>query len=385
MRILVVHNQLWAHYKSKLFSEIYKNLTETNPNSSFLVVHIALHEASRSVMQDDEKVKYEYPYKVLFNRNLDSVKFAERLKALFRAFDDFKPTVLNVTGYFDYAQVLLMIYARTKGVKVVLSSESSTMDHNRSAVKEKIKSWIVNRADAFFCFGKSSADYLLSLGVKENQIAVKNAAVIDEDVIRANYDQALSEISSNINAQKNRKFVYVGRLAEEKNLELLIKAFLSVIGKSKNTENWKLLFVGDGPAKQQLEQLAGKYLKNTIEFAGGHPWYKVPTWLAQSDVLVLPSKSEPWGLVVNEAMVCGMPVIVSEKCGCAEDLVRNNINGFLFHPDRQSELEASIDFFIEHPEKIDYMGQESLKLIKPFSSKSVARAMVACYKNLGQK
>lgn len=385
MRILVVHNQLWAHYKSKLFSEIYKNLTETNSHSSFLVVHIALHEASRSVMQDDEHVKYEYPFKVLFNRNLDSVKFAERLKALFKAFDDFKPTVLNVTGYFDYAQVLLMIYARTKGVKVVLSSESSTMDHNRSAVKEKIKSWIVNRADAFFCFGKSSADYLLSLGVKENQIAIKNAAVIDEDVIRTNYDQALSEILSDIIAQKNRKFVYVGRLAEEKNLELLIKAFVSVIGKSKNTENWKLLFVGDGPAKQQLEQLAGKYLNNRIEFAGGHPWYKVPAWLAQSDVLILPSKSEPWGLVVNEAMVCGMPVIVSEKCGCAEDLVRNNVNGFLFHPDRQSELEASINFFIEHPEKIDYMGQESLKLIKPFSSKSVARAMVACYKNLGQK
>jgi glycosyltransferase involved in cell wall biosynthesis len=385
MRILVVHNQLWAHYKSKLFSEIYKNLTETNSHSSFLVVHIALHEASRSVMQDDEQVKYEYPYKVLFNRNLDSVKFAERLKALVRAFDDFKPTVLNVTGYFDYAQVLLMIYARTKGVKVVLSSESSTMDHNRSAVKEKIKSWIVNRADAFFCFGKSSADYLLSLGVKENQIAVKNAAVIDEDVIRTNYDQAKSAISPDIFRQKNRKFVYVGRLAEEKNLELLIKAFVSVIGKSKNTENWKLLFVGDGPAKQQLEQLAGKYLNNRIEFAGGHPWYKVPAWLAQSDVLILPSKSEPWGLVVNEAMVCGMPVIVSEKCGCAEDLVRNNVNGFLFHPDRQSELESPLNFFMENPEKIDSMGKESLKLIKPFSSKSVARAMVACYKNLGQK
>lgn len=383
MRILVIHNQLWAHYKSKLFSEIYSNLSLSEPRSVFSVAHIALHEASRSVMKDDEAVKYDYPYKVLFNRSLDSVGFKERIKALFKTFNEFQPTILNVTGYFDYAQVALMVYARMKGVKVVLSSESSLMDHNRSPIKEKIKSWIVGNANAFFCFGKSSADYLLSLGVKESQIAVKHAAVIDEDIVRANFDKAKSAAVQDPSSQTKRQFVYVGRLAEEKNLEMLIEAFKSLKEKTAGAD-WNLLFVGDGPARKNLELLSGDYLQNkSIIFAGGHPWYKVPDWLAQSDVLILPSKSEPWGLVVNEAMVCGMPVIVSEKCGCAEDLVKDNINGFTFSPDNKSQLENAMQFFAKHPEKIRPMGEASLVLIKPFSSKTVAKDMVACYKNLG--
>lgn len=382
MRVLVIHNQLWAHYKSKLFFEIYECLKKEQPESTFMVVHIALYEASRTVMKDDENFQYDYPYQVLFNRSLDTVNFKERLPALLKAFDDFKPTVLNVTGYFDYAQVLLMIYARMKGVKVVLSSESSTMDHNRSALKEKIKSWIVNRADAFFCFGKSSASYLLSLGVKESQIAVRHAAVIDEDIIRNKYTEAKSRISSDFSWE--RKFIYVGRLAEEKNLEMLIEAYKSVSKKAPGAP-WDLLFVGDGPMRQRLELLSGSYLSNNrIKFAGGFPWYEVPSWLSNSDVLVLPSKSEPWGLVVNEAMVCGMPVIVSEKCGCAEDLVVNQKNGFTFDPESQLALEAALLSFIENPEKIPVMGQQSLKLIQPFSSKNVAKEMVACYKKLDE-
>lgn len=218
MRILVIHNQLWAHYKSKLFSEINNCLKEKHPESRFLVVHIALYEASRGSMQDEDNFQYVYPYQVLFNRSLDQVGFKERFTALIKAFDDFKPTILNVTGYFDRAQILLMVYARAKGVKIVLSSESSSADNNHSLIKEKIKSWILNQANAFFCFGKTSADYLISLGVKPAQIAVNNAAVIDEDMIRANYDLAKKQSETGL-ASGNHNFIFVGRLAPEKILK----------------------------------------------------------------------------------------------------------------------------------------------------------------------
>ena len=108
----------------------------------------------------------------------------------------------------------------------------------------------------------------------------------------------------------------------------------------------------------------------------------MPPFLAQSDVLILPSKSEPWGLVVNEAMVCGMPVIVSETCGCVADLVKNDLNGFTFDPGNEKELERAMQFFIQNPEKIPAMGKASEKLIAPFSSKQVARQMAECYHNL---
>ena len=384
MRILIIHNQLWAHYKSKLFTEINNSLKEVSPESEFLVVHIARYEESRSAMQDQGDFKYSYPYKVLFDTSLDQVGFKARFLALLKAFNEYKPTVLNITGYFDWAQVLLMIYAKRKGVKVVLSSESSSADNNRSKIKEAIKSWIISHADIFFCFGKSSADYLISLGTKPSQIKVNNAAVVDEEIIKAAYDQAKQKTEKNEGSFVRKKsFVFVGRLASEKNLELFIKAFSKLQESVSEAQNWGLLFVGDGPLRGSLETLAAES-KNAgnIKFAGGFPWFAVPEWLAKSDVLVLPSLSEPWGLVVNEAMVCGMPVIVSDKCGCAGDLLKDGLNGFTFNPESQKELENALLYFIDHPDKIETMGQESQSLVRRFQSKNVAREMVNSYMGL---
>ncbi|MBO9614816.1 MAG: glycosyltransferase family 4 protein [Dyadobacter sp.] len=383
MRVLIVHNQLWAHYKSKLFSEINFAIRQANPADELLVAQIALYEASRKVMQNDDAITYDYPYQVLFERSLDQVSFGERRKALFSVFNEYRPDVLNITGYFDWAQVLLMFYARAKGVKVVISSESSSADHNRAGWKEAIKKVIVGRANAFFCFGKTSAEYLESLGVAKSAIKVRNAAVIDEQVIRQRYDEAKKEL--NVAAKPNtRKFVYVGRLAPEKNLETFIRAFSQVV--KQTGSDWQLLLVGGGPEKENLENLVtDSGVADKVIFAGGFPWYQVPDWLAQSDVLVLPSQSEPWGLVVNEAMVCGMPVIVSETCGCAGDLVRDGVNGFTFNHAHQAELEKQLTYFIQNPHRIAGMGQESLKLIAPFASGPVAAQMAETYRDLAAK
>lgn len=380
MRVLIVHNQLWAHYKSKLFSEIHLAMKRADPTDELLVAQIALYEASRKVMQNDDTIVYDYPYKILFERSLDQVSFGERRKALFRVFNEYRPDVLNITGYFDWAQVLLMFYARAKGVKVVISSESSSADHNRSGWKEAIKKVIVGRANAFFCFGKTSAEYLESLGVAKSAIKVRNAAVIDEQVIRQRYDEVQKELSATAKSV-SKKFVYVGRLAPEKNLDTLIQAFSHAV--KQTGADWQLLFVGGGPEKENLEKLvAGSGIAGKVIFAGGFPWYQVPRWLAQSDVLVLPSKSEPWGLVVNEAMVCGMPVIVSDTCGCAGDLVCNGANGFTFDHKQQADLEKHLTWFIQNPDRIAGMGQESLKLIAPFASGPVAAQMAETYHEL---
>lgn len=382
MRVLIVHNQLWAHYKSKLFSEIYQAMDVAETKDELLVAQIALYEASRKAMQNDDTVRYKYPYEVLFERSLDQVGLNDRIKALFAVYDRFKPTILNITGYFDWAQVLLMVHARSQGVKVVISSESSAADHNRSSWKELIKKWIVNRANAYFCFGKTSAEYLESLGVNPDAITVRNAAVIDEQYVRARFEAAKNP-SPVVATPAERNFVYVGRLAPEKNLEMLLRAFANALKSGDTPLKWNLLLVGEGPERQSLQALAsGLGMADRVTFTGGFPWYEVPGWLAKSDVLVLPSKSEPWGLVVNEAMVCGMPVIVSDKCGCVADLVQNDVNGFDFDPDSEKALEKHLRFFIDRPETIAPMGRESLKLIAPFAAAPVANRMVQTYRNL---
>lgn len=285
MRVLIIHNQLWAHYKSKLFSEIYNILKADHPGADFKVVHIALHEASRAVMKDDESIRYEYPYEVLYQTSLDSVGFADRLRGLMKAYHAYKPTVLNITGYFDWAQILLMLYAKAQGVRIVLSSESSSMDRPRSGLKERLKALIVNSADAYFCFGSSSAEYLKTLGVPDSRITVGQAAVIDEQVILNAYQRG-TELRPMLPNLPRYHFVYVGRLAAEKNLLLLTKAFEEVQNKVAGAADWGLMFVGDGTEKNNLAEYVNQNGISGVTFTGGFPWHKVPEWLADRKSVV---------------------------------------------------------------------------------------------------
>jgi len=377
MRILVIHNQLWAHYKSNLFAEIHSNLRENYPHAVFRVVQIGLYESSRKNMQAADPGIYDYPYTVLFHKSLDEISFGERVKALFGAFSEFRPTVLNITGYYDWAQVLLMCYARLLGVKVVLSSESSGSDQQRSPLKEKLKSWIVNRANAYFCFGKTSVEYLLSLGVRPNRITVDNAAVIDDKRVRERY-----ELTPRKESPLPGNFIFVGRFAPEKNLKRLLTAYQQAIGQVPHP--WGLILVGDGPERKDLEEYITVNELSGVTVTGGVSWLEVPEWLAQADVLILPSYSEPWGLVVNEALVCGLPVVVSDKSGCARDLVENGKNGYTFDPYDTSQLtELLLNFMDSTPEYRKALGLHGQKLVSRFAVQKVAREMVETYAQLG--
>ena len=373
MRVLIVHNQLWAHYKSKLFEEIHYNLSERYPESVFRVIQIGLYESSRRTMQSDNTPIYHYPYELLFNESLDRIKFFPRLKALFLAYRAFKPDVLNITGYYDWAQIGLMCLAKAEGVKIVLSSESSTADHQRSKFRETIKKWIVNRADAFFCFGTTSAEYLKKLGIPERKIAVRNAAVIDDERIREKFLQTGSAINN-----RRPAFIFVGRLAPEKNLGVLLEAYIKT--KALSTRSWRLILVGDGPMKKEIAGWIEREKLENVTLAGGVSWLEVPEWLSQADVLILPSYSEPWGLVVNEALVCGLPVIVSEKCGCADDLVETGKNGYLFNPYNSDELADKMVHFMEmSPDELQSYRNYGQRLVSKFAAGKVAAEMADTY------
>jgi len=105
--------------------------------------------------------------------------------------------------------------------------------------------------------------------------------------------------------------------------------------------------------------------------------------LSVSSVLVLPSKSEAWGLVVNEAMICGLPVIVSDHCGSAKDLVKEN--GIIFKSENLESLQNAMEFMILNTEKLQIMGENSKRIIKDFCVDKVSKRIVEKFVILGNK
>ena len=128
-----------------------------------------------------------------------------------------------------------------------------------------------------------------------------------------------------------------------------------------------LLFVGDGESRRELEQYVGTKRISNVRFVGFVNQSEIPKYYGITDVLVLPSRAEPWGLVVNEAMACGCAVVVSDVCGCAPDLVHEGKNGYAFRAGDVQALARILRELAGNPERVRAMGRASREIIKSWS------------------
>ncbi|GAB3947956.1 hypothetical protein GCM10028805_21170 [Spirosoma harenae] len=380
MRILIVHNLLWAHYKSSVFQAL-QQLVDQQGDVSLNVLQIARNERSRAGLEaakDENSPEYHYTYELLFDRYIEEVSLRERTQALLKRARAYRPDVINLTGYYDPAQLLLLLWAKARGIRVIMQNESTAIDQQRGGWKESFKRWIFSRCDGFFCFGSQAADYVIQLGVTPAKILLRKNAV-DNNTLQAVYEQALIQRTSQqqLLGLRPNNFVFVGRLIDVKNLPMLISSFTEACKRSVNGAQWGLILLGDGAEASNLMNLVQTLnLADRVTILPGRPWFRVPEILALSNVLVLPSRSEPWGLVVNEAMACGLPVIVSDRCGCAIDLVHDGQNGFVFSPDQPAQLTHRLIQFMDGTVNAELMGQSAKAFIEPYSPEAVAQEML---------
>lgn len=382
VRVLVVHNLLWSHYKAAVFRELHR--LARSRAVELLVVQLAKTERSRLKLGDPAAGEHNYTHVLLHDGPIEEFGLGARAKALFRVVRSFNPTVVNLTGYYDPAQLALLAYCKLRGIRTVLSNESTAADHARRGWRERLKGQIVRQFDGFFCFGTPSVRYVLALGARPEQILTHRAAVVDDETIRKNYEAASG---AGIDRQREgfspRNVVYVGRLSSEKNLSGLLNAFAAARREAAQGHTWGLLVRGEGPLQADLEAQARQLGLDSVRFLSGVAWHEVPATLALGDVFVLPSWSEPWGLVVNEAMVCGLPVLVSERCGCAIDLVRDGENGYAFPPDDEARFAHLLRTMMDEPETtLKTMGEASRRLVRAFSLPLVANEMMTGFERL---
>lgn len=384
MRVLLVHNILWAHYKSVVFQHL-QTLARQQPDVVLRVIQIARNERSRAGLEADlspDAPRYDYEYDLLFDRFIEDTTPAERARALLSRLRTFRPDVLYLTGYYDPAQLLLLAWAKLTGVRVVMQNESTAADNPPGGWRDAVKRLILSQCDGFFCFGTLAANYLLGLGVPSRKIRLRKNAV-DNQALLATYQRAWPTriVEQHRLALKPKNLIFVGRLIEVKNLMTLLDAFAKARQGGAGSD-WGLLFLGDGPLADPLRQRTDELgLTDAVHLLPGRAWYRVPDVLALADVLVLPSRSEPWGLVVNEAMVCGLPVVVSDRCGCVADLVQNERNGFIFDPEQPSQLADCLMriMTMTDADRVS-MGRAGQEIIAPFSPGNVAREMLAGFK-----
>ena len=375
--MLVIHQFFWAHYKAKIYTELQK-VVDKHPKDELLVLQTALNEFTRAKIGSIDYSIHQYNVKVLFEDFYENTTIWQRTKKSIEWVNKFKPDVVNLPGYYEPAMNLVLFYCRLKGIKVVISADSTEGDNPNVWWREALKRFVVTKAQGFFCYGSKSAEYIFKLGMKPKHILVANNAV-DNQRVESVYNAAIFDRKNSKEAYNLRKynFIYVGRLISVKNLDNLLAAYKPLA----DTE-WGLIILGDGSEEEKLKQYVADNHLDGVKFIVGQAWYYVPKILALGDVFILPSYSEPWGLVVNEAMACGMPVIVSNKCGSAFDVVKENQNGYTFDPYKVEELTNVFNKFVEESDKIVPFGKKSKEIIKRFSPEQVAEEMYEGFKKV---
>ena len=143
-----------------------------------------------------------------------------------------------------------------------------------------------------------------------------------------------------------------------------------------------LLVVGSGEQKDKMIEASACLDENFLRLIGFVNQSQLPDFYALSDVFVLPSANEPWGLVVNEAMCAGTAIIVSDQVGSGGDLVKNNINGHIFKCGDIVDLKEKLKDVLNEPIRCRSMGAESLKIISNWDFDAVKRGLKAYLKTL---
>jgi glycosyltransferase involved in cell wall biosynthesis len=169
-----------------------------------------------------------------------------------------------------------------------------------------------------------------------------------------------------------RYFLFAGRLVKEKGLLDLLAAYESLGADLR--EQVGLVFAGDGPLRADLESLARSIFPGTIHFAGFVHRDELVNYYSLAECLVFPTYSDTWGMVVNEAMACGLPVICSSVAGCAADLVK--AGGRIVAPGNILQLSAAMQEIASDPSLRDRMSQENRSLIQSFSPELCAAGIV---------
>jgi 1,2-diacylglycerol 3-alpha-glucosyltransferase len=302
---------------------------------------------------------------------------------LCRALDELQPVVVVCVGYADPEIHQAMAWALHRRVPLVTCSDSTYEDEPRSWGKETFKRQIVASFDAALVAGRRAYDYLGSLRLNDDRRfqpwdVVDNEYFARDAQLSQNDEPALRERLK----LPPRYFLCVARFIAKKNLQRLVEAYARYAMQAGN-EAWSLVLAGTGPLEAELRACIGAAgLDRQVYFPGLLPYSDLPTYYGLAGAFILPSVSDQWGLVVNEAMAAGLPVLVSSRCGCAPDLVCEGENGFTFDPENIEAIAGRLTQMAGLDQaRRAAMGKRSREIVASFSPEAFARgleAAIAC-------
>jgi len=361
MRIDIFHNIRWSRYKARVFSALHSISLESNQNIHFF--QIADTSGQRKELSAVDLDYHRYPHILLFPGSYESIPRLKLIATLFSKVFQSDAELVLIPGYDRVEHWGMLLAAILSKKKRAVFCDSTLYDRNQSYIKGLFKKLYFSLCNGVFCYGTRARDFLLHYGVNPKDIYYRvQAAALPKSYSIEGASSRRCELAPSAALPR---FLYVGRLSSEKSVDVLIRAFSHVHISNPLAQ---LVLVGAGSELPTLSALAVNLnLTESVEFLGSMNQDNLAEQYSAATCLILPSHSEPWGLVVNEALHYGCPVIVSHRCGCTPELLQNQLSGLTFEAGNWEELANKMLQAIDLYSNTSRTTESCLSTVEPFT------------------
>lgn len=310
------------------------------------------------------------------NQVFESISAKEMHAGVTAALDRLQPDAVAIISYsFPDARACLEWCRKHRRIAVLMSATKAD-DAPRTGWRERVKETLVAQYDAALVGGTPQRAYLKQLGFP-NELIFQPYNAVDNDFFWEGAEAARlnrQPLGHEVNTRSETPyFLASNRFVPRKNILRLLEAYAAY--RSKVSRPWPLLLVGDGPERQSIEQYIDEHRVPGVVLCGFRQIGELPAYYGLAGAFVHPSLMDQWALVVNEAMAAGLPVLVSDRAGCAQDLVHDGENGYTFDPDDVEGL-ARLLVWVSAPEtNRAALGDCSRKIVHGWAPEAFASGL----------
>lgn len=268
-------------------------------------------------------------------------------------------------GYSCPTVMLSMLYLRLRGIPFWMEVDGGLIRQD-SKLKYWYKRLLVSAASGWISSGKATTDYLVHYGAQREAVREYPFSSLRKDDILPQIltPEQKQQIRQELNLEDGKMILSIGQFIHRKGFDVLLQAAASL------PEDVCIHIVGGEPTQEYLDMCRDLGLKN-IRFDGFMPKHKLLRYYQAADLFVLPTREDIWGLVINEAMAYGLPVVTTDRCVAGLDLVENDVNGIIVPVNDADALASGIKSVLAGD--LMQMGQVSLEKIRHYTIENMAR------------
>lgn len=281
-------------------------------------------------------------------------------------------------GYSTPTGMYLINYLKNKKIPFILNCDGGLIKQD-SKIRYKIKKYFISKADFYITTGKESIKYLTYYGADESNIYVYPfSSIKDNSIQKKSSETEIKDIKKKNGIKEENIVLAVGRFIHIKGFDILLKAtkeFDSNIG---------VYVIGGTPTEEYLRIVKENSLNN-IHFIDFKEVNELEEYYKIANVFVLPTRGDVWGLVINEAMSKGLPIVTTNKCVAGLELIEYEKNGFIVPVDNEEELKKAIEKIINNKRLQETMSNNNIEKIKFYTIENMAKVHIKIFENIIDK